>query len=159
MDKTSRQVVVTFKDKATLNIGFANGNGGAQGIDVSLQDLQDSGPDAAEARIGAAVLALLEEITGMKLGLRDYKKFTAEAMARVHDLLANQAKEGDPAAQNAMGLKCMEDALAQKSLDQLEVAERWFEKAAALGYRPAKDFLAKGWPKLKANYRKRIEGS
>ena len=100
MTRKQREVVIGISSSDVLTISFrdapATDPALSKVVTVPLAELRTTEPDKAETRVGGAVLAVLEHVTGVDLKLRDYDKVSKEAIAKADALIKERAHKKSP---------------------------------------------------------------
>lgn len=112
--------------------------------------------DLGETAIGAAVLAFLDRVSG-GLGLKDYRGQARRDEAEIIVDLRQLAKNKDSSAQYSLAMLLLRRAAKQKSLKDVEEAERWLKAAAEGGNSDASAYLKTDWSSAKRAVTERIQ--
>ncbi|CAJ0770184.1 hypothetical protein [Ralstonia chuxiongensis] len=130
-------------------------------LESRLSDLADEGPDEAERRFGAGILALLDMHSLGGIGIRDYSAAVDATEEELRALerdrergLREKADSGDADSMFALALQLYRVANEEKSLARIGEADTLITAAAAKGNAEAQQFLSDSWPVLKARAEK-----
>lgn len=101
--------------------------------------------DLGERVIGAAVLAFFDRVAKGGLGLRNYR---AEAEVDEDNIVADLqrlAKNKDASAQYSLAMLLLRRGAKEKSLKDVNEAEKWLKAAAKAGNKDASTYLKTDW--------------
>lgn len=156
-DSKTESITMSFVESDSLGLGSSDSQS-FKIVEYPFSDLQSAGAEKAKEFVGKTVLSTmckLGNISNNRLCQEDVQ--LQEEMIYLNSLLLDKANKNDPDAQSFMAYKCMDDALEKLDAGLLEISEEWFKKAEKNGNERSAKFLRETWPKLKEDYRKRID--
>jgi hypothetical protein len=118
------------------------------GARSDVKRFQEQTADEAEKALGSMVFSLIESFSLKKIGIREYEALSQEAHQEYVAELEAQAASGNPEALYNLFIERHSRALREKSLENLEEAEKLLRESAALGYEEARDRLENDWQLL-----------
>lgn len=118
-------------------------------LETSVETLKAKDPDEAERVMGAAILALLDLSSQIKIGIRDYSVSTDEWENEHTNELEQRSLVGDAVAQYELAMQLIAEGLRTKSKIKMNEADVLLRQAAATGNIEATEYLTNLWAALK----------